>query len=62
MNKVWGILCAILLVFGSLELANSTVIDLEDIGKKWLSNSPKFDEHPSPVLRRSKATTAPPAA
>jgi hypothetical protein len=54
MNKVWGMLCGILLVLGSLEPAHSTVIDLNDIAKNLVAEHPKFKEHTSPVLKRSK--------
>ena len=54
MNKVWGILCAILLIFGSLGPANSTVIDLEDIAKNLVCENPKIYEQTPTVLKRSK--------
>ena len=54
MNRFWGILCAILLIFGTLEPANSTIIDLNDIAKNLVSEHPKFNEHTPPVLKRSK--------
>ena len=54
MNKIWGMLCAILLVFGYLEPANSTIIELKDIAKNLVCEHPKFNEHTSPALKRSK--------
>jgi len=54
MNKVFGILCALLLISGSLEPANSTIIDLKDIAKNLVSEPPKFNEHTPPVQKRSK--------
>jgi len=54
MNRSWGILCAMLLIFGSLEPANSTSINLEDIAKNLVSENSKFNEHASPVLKHSK--------
>jgi hypothetical protein len=54
MNKALGMLCAILLVFGSLKPANSTVIDLNDIARNSVCEHPKFNEHTPPVLKHSK--------
>jgi hypothetical protein len=54
MNRFWVILCAILLIFGSIEPANSTVINLEDIAKELVSERPKFNEQTSPVMKQSK--------
>jgi hypothetical protein len=54
MNRFWVILCAILLIFGSLEPANSTVINLEDIAKNLVSEHPKFNEQTSPLMKQSK--------
>ncbi len=54
MNKFWGILFALLLIFGSLESANATIINLEDIAKNLVSEYPKFDKPTSPALKRSK--------
>ncbi|MBI5581898.1 MAG: PEP-CTERM sorting domain-containing protein [Deltaproteobacteria bacterium] len=54
MNRFWGMLCAIVLIFGSLEPANSTIINLEDIAKNLVSEPPKFNKQTSPVLKRSK--------
>ena len=54
MNRSWGILCAILLIFGFLEPANSTSINLEDIAENLVSENSKFNEHASPVLKHSK--------
>jgi len=53
MNKFWGILCAILLIFGSLEPANATIINLEDMARNLVSGNHKFNEHTSPVLKPS---------
>ena len=55
MNKALGMLCAALLVFGSLRPANSTVIDLNDIARNSVCENPKFNEHTPPVLKHSKA-------
>ena len=54
MNRFWGILCAILLIFGSLVPANSTVIDLEDIAKNLVCENPKIYEQTPTALKRSK--------
>lgn len=54
MKRFWGILCAMLLIFGSLEPANSTVINLEDIAKNLVSEHPKFNKQTSPVMKQSK--------
>lgn len=54
MNRFWGILCALLLIFGSLGPANATIINLEDIAKNLVSEYPKFNKQTSPALKRSK--------
>lgn len=43
MTRSWGILCAILLIFGFLEPANSAIIGLNDITKNLVSENPKFN-------------------
>ena len=54
MNKALGMLCATLLVFGSLKPANSTAIDLNDVARNPVCEHPKFNEHTPPVLKHSK--------
>jgi hypothetical protein len=54
MKKCFGGIFAILLICGALEPANSTIIDLKDIGTNLVCEQPKFNEHTSHVLKRSK--------
>jgi hypothetical protein len=53
MKKFLGVLGSILLVFGSIEFANSTVIGAEDYTKNWFFETAKVKEHSSNALRRS---------
>ena len=53
MKKFLGVLGSILLVFGSIEFANSTVIGAEDYTKNWFFETAKVKEHSSNTLRRS---------
>ena len=53
MKKFLGVLGSILLVFGSIEFANSTVIGAEDYTKNWFFETAKAKEHSSNTLRRS---------
>jgi hypothetical protein len=53
MKKFLGVLGSILLVFGSIEFANSTVIGAEDYTKNWFFETAKAKEHSSNALRRS---------
>jgi hypothetical protein len=53
MNYFWSWVCAILLIFGSLEPANSTVINLNDIGKSLVCETPKVNDQTPAVLKQS---------
>jgi hypothetical protein len=54
MKKFLGVLGSILLlVFGSIEFANSTVIGADDYTKNWFFETAKVKEHSSNALRRS---------
>jgi len=53
MKKFLGVLGSILLVLGSIEFANSTVIGAEDYTKNWFFETAKVKEHSSNALRRS---------
>jgi len=53
MKKFLGVLGSILLVFGSIEFANSTVIGAEDYTKNWFFETAKAKEHSSNTLRHS---------
>jgi len=53
MKKFLGVLGSILLIFGSIEFANSTVIGAEDYTKNWFFETAKVKEHSSHALRRS---------